>query len=94
MEAKVKTEAVLLQAHHEEAWFFGKDSNTGKTKGSRKRGRANVSWTGYIKEATGMKIRELSRAAEDRISWTSLNHVASGVTANSTACNTNHFQIT
>lgn len=37
-----KTEVLLLQAHHEEAEFFGKHDNVGETEGNRKRGGANV----------------------------------------------------
>ena len=31
-------------------------------------------WIDSIKEAIGMSLQELSRAAEDRASWTSLIH--------------------
>lgn len=43
----------------------------GKTEGSRKRGRTNR-WIDCTKEAIGRSLQELSRAAEDRILWTSL----------------------
>ena len=39
-----KTEAVLLGAHHEKAGVFGNDSDAGKSRCSRKRGRANMRW--------------------------------------------------
>lgn len=37
-----------------------------KTEGSRKRGRPNMRWIDFIKEAVGTNLQELSRAAEDK----------------------------
>ena len=42
----------------------------GKIEGSGK--RPNRRWIDFIKEALGMSLQELSRAAEDRTLWTSL----------------------
>lgn len=46
----------------------------GKIEGSRKRGRPNIRGTDSIKEATGISLQKLSKAAEDRTLWTSLIH--------------------
>ena len=74
LEAKMTKQAVLLRAHHEKAGFFGGGAGLmlGRTEGSRKRGRPNMRWTDFIKEATGMSLQELSRAVEDRALWMSL----------------------
>ena len=45
---------------------MGKTVRRGKGEGSRKRGRLNVRWIDYIKEAIGLNLQELSRAVEDR----------------------------
>lgn len=73
-----KTEAILLRAHHEKAKVFGKDNNTGKNRGSRKRGRLNMRWIDSLKEATGRSTQELSRACSFMGS--------PGVRTNSIAC--------
>ena len=49
----------------------------GKTEGSRKRGRPHMRWIDFIEEAIGMRLQELSRAVEDRTSWTALIHMVS-----------------
>lgn len=61
-----KTEAVLLGAHHEKTGLFRKDNDAGKSRDSRKRGRANMRWIDSIKEAIGISLQKLHRAAEDR----------------------------
>ena len=35
----------------------------GKVADSRKKGRPNTRWTDFLKEATGLSLQELSRAA-------------------------------
>lgn len=67
-------QAALLWAHGEKAGFFGKDNNAGKVEGSWKRGKPNMRWTDSIREAVGMSLQELRRAAEDRTLCMSLPH--------------------
>ena len=38
----------------------------GKVESSRKRGRPNMRWIDFIKEAIGMSLQELSKVVEDR----------------------------
>lgn len=59
----------------------------GKTKGGQKRGRPNLRWPGSITEATGLSLRELSRAAEERALWTPLGRWP-GARAHATARDT------
>lgn len=51
-----------IWAYHEKAGVFRKDNNSEKVEGSRKRGRLNMRWIDYIKEAIGRSPQELSRA--------------------------------
>ena len=67
-----KTEVVLLWVYQEKAAFFGKDDNVGKNRRQKNRGKPNMRWIDSIKEAIGMSLQKLSRAAEDRTLWTSL----------------------
>ena len=46
-----------------------KDLVEGKVEGTRKRGRPRSSWLGEIEKWTGMKMIELTRMANNRISW-------------------------
>ena len=56
------------------AGFFGKDNIAGKVEGRRTRGRPNRRWIDSLKEAVGMSLQKLSRAAGDRTLWTALIH--------------------
>ena len=45
----------------------------GKVEGNRRRGRPNnTRWTDSLKEPTGLRFQELSRAVEDRTVWRAL----------------------
>lgn len=58
-----ETDAALLRAHREKAGFFGKHCDSGKKiEGSRKRGRALMTWSDSAKEAADASAQELSRA--------------------------------
>lgn len=54
----------LLRAPQEKAGLFGKDNNAGKIQGCRTGGRAIMRWVDSIKEAIGLRLQELSGAAE------------------------------
>lgn len=78
-------------AHHEKPRFFEtKTVMLGKIEGSKKRGKPNLRGIDSIKEAIDAILQELSRAAEDRTSWTSLI-VPPGVGTDSAACNTHLY---
>lgn len=55
----------VLQAHHENAGFFEKDNNVGENRRQRKRGRPNMGWIDFIKEAIDMSLKKLIRAVKD-----------------------------
>lgn len=46
--------------------FFGKENNAGKNRRQQEKRRADMRWIDSPKEATSMRLQELSRAAEDR----------------------------
>lgn len=52
-------EAVLLQAHHEEDRFFGKDNHAGKDGRQQAQRKTTYEVTDSIKEALGLGLREL-----------------------------------
>lgn len=41
-----------------------------KTEGISKKRKPNMRWIGFIKEAMGMSLQELSKAVEDGTLWT------------------------
>lgn len=59
----------------------------GKIEGSSQRGRAKVRPTGSRKEATGVRMQERSRAAEDRTMWAP-SHSEGHQVLEPQACNT------
>ena len=77
-----KTEAVLLWAYHEKADSLETTIMLGNVDSSRKRGGPNMRWMDSLRQATGLRLQELSRAVEDRTLLTTHIHRVAGVGAN------------
>lgn len=64
---------MLLWAR-EKSECFGNDSTSGQNRRQQERGKLNLRWIDSMKEAIGVNLQELSRAAKDRTLWALFSH--------------------
>lgn len=74
LEAKMTKPKLPHSGHIMRSRVLWKRVMLGKTEDCRQGGRPNLRWINSGKEAIGMSLEELSRAAEDRTLWTPLTH--------------------
>ena len=74
----VKVRNLIYFGHimRREGGCLEKDIMQGTLPGNRKRGRPRTNWLGNIKDWTGLEMKEMIRATEDRRRWRNIVHDA------------------
>ena len=80
----VEAETPILWPPDAKSWFIGKDPDSGRDWGRRRRGRQRVRWLDGITDSVDMGLGGLQKLVMDREAWHAAVH---GVTKNWTPLN-------
>ena len=69
-----KAETPVLWPPDAKSWLIGKDSDAGRIRGRRRRGRPRMRWLDGIMDSMGVSLSELQELVMDRGAWHAVIH--------------------